>query len=74
MPYLDQAILRYIPESNSRVLGLQNGDYDVALNLPLNQAEQVKAMDGITLEVSPAYRLDYVYLNHAKKPLDNVKI
>ena len=74
LPYLDQAVLRYIPESNSRVLGLQNGDYDVALNLPLNQAEQVKAMDGITLEVSPAYRLDYVYLNHAKKPLDNVKI
>lgn len=74
LPYLDKVVLKYIPESNSRVLGLQNGDYDVALNLPLNQAEQVKTMEGVTLEVSPAYRLDYVYLNHAKKPIDDKRI
>ena len=63
-----------MPDSNSRVLGLQNGDIDAALALPLNQAASVKATDGIALEVSPSYRLDYVYLNHAKKPIDDKRI
>lgn len=71
LPYLDKAILKYVPESNSRILSLQNGDVDVSLAVPLNQAEAVKAMDDINLEVSPSFRLDYVFLNHAKKPLDD---
>ena len=27
LPYLDKVELLYVPESNARVLGLQNGDY-----------------------------------------------
>ena len=74
LPYLDKVTLRYMPDSNSRVLSLQNGDIDAAIAVPLNQAAAVKAMDGIALEDSPSYRLDYVYLNHAKKPLDDKRI
>lgn len=74
LPYVDKAILKYVPESNSRVLGLQNGDFDAILAVPLNQAESMKAMEGTTLEVSPSFRLDYVYLNHAKKPFDDKRI
>jgi peptide/nickel transport system substrate-binding protein len=74
LPYVDKVVLKYVPESNSRVLGLQNGDFDAILAVPLNQAEAVKQIDGASLEVSPSYRLDYVYLNHAKKPLDDKRI
>ena len=74
LPYVDKVILRYMPDSNSRVLGLLNSDLDAALALPLNQAEAVKASEGIALEVSPSYRLDYVYLNHTAKPLDDKRI
>jgi peptide/nickel transport system substrate-binding protein len=74
LPYVDKAVIKYVPESSSRVLGLQNGDFDAITNVPYNQAAQVKAMDGVKLEVSPSYRLDYVYLNHAKKPLDDKRI
>jgi peptide/nickel transport system substrate-binding protein len=74
LPYVDKAVIKYVPESNSRVLGLQNGDFDAITNVPYNQAAQVKAMDGVKLEVSPSYRLDYVYLNHAKKPLDDKRL
>ena len=74
MPYVDKVVLRYMPDSNSRVLGLQNGDIDAALALPLNQAKAVASMDGAALEVSPSYRLDYVYLNHTKKPMDDKRI
>lgn len=71
LPYLDKAVLKYVPESNSRVLGLQNGDFDAVLAVPFNQAATIKTVNGAKLEVAPSYRLDYVYLNHAKKPIDN---
>ena len=74
LPYVDKVVLRYMPDSNSRVLGLTNGDIDAALALPLNQAAAVKAGDGLSLEVAPSYRLDYVYLNHTKKPFDDKRI
>ena len=74
LPYLDKAVLKYVPESNSRVLGLQNGDFDVILAVPLNQAASIKSDGTNTLEVAPSYRLDYVYLNHAKPPIDDKRI
>lgn len=74
LPYVEKAVLKYVPESNSRVLGLRNGDFDVILAVPLNQAASIDADDTITLEVAPSYRLDYVYLNHAKPPIDDKRI
>ena len=74
VPYLEKAVLKYVPESNSRVLGLQNGDFDVILAVPLNQASAIGSDGTNTLEVSPSYRLDYVYLNHAKQPIDDKRI
>ncbi len=74
LPYVEKAELKYVPESNSRVLGLQNGDFDVILAVPLNQAASIQSDGTNTLEVSPSYRLDYVYLNHAKPPFDNKNI
>ena len=71
LPYLDKVELRYVPESNARVLGLQNGDFDVIGTLPFNQVTAAQGMSGINVEVQPVYRLDYVYLNHSKAPIDN---
>ena len=74
LPYLDGIELRYVPESNARVLGLINGDFDVIGSVPFNQAAAVKALPGVTLEVRPMYRLDYIYLNHSKAPIDDKNI
>lgn len=71
LPYLERVELRYVPESNARVLGLINGDFDVIGTVPFNQAAMVESLPEVTLEVQPIYRLDYVYLNHAKPPIDN---
>jgi peptide/nickel transport system substrate-binding protein len=74
LPYLDAVELRYVPESNARVLGLRNGDYDVISTVAFNQAKSLENEEGLILESTPIFRLDYVYLNHTKKPLDNEKI
>ena len=74
LPYLDRVEMLYVPESNSRVLGLRNGDYDVISTVPFNQAKSVANVGGVSLEVAPMYRLDYVYLNHEAKPFDDKRI
>ena len=74
LPYLDEVDLLNVPDTNARVLGLQNGDYDAAAIIPFNQAKAVSETPNVTLEVADIYRLDYVYLNHSKKPLDNKNI
>ncbi|MCJ7622675.1 MAG: ABC transporter substrate-binding protein [Anaerolineaceae bacterium] len=71
LPYLDKIIIKYIPDSTSRVLGFRNNDYDAMTGVPLNEADSIKTMDGVTLEVAPIYRLDYLYTNHSAPPLDN---
>jgi peptide/nickel transport system substrate-binding protein len=71
LPYLERVELRYVPESNARVLGLINGDFNVIGTVPFNQAAMVETLPDVTLEVQPIYRLDYVYLNHAKPPIDD---
>jgi peptide/nickel transport system substrate-binding protein len=70
LPYLDKITVQYMPESNSRVLGFRNGDFDVMAIVPYNEATNLQQMDGVTVEVAPLYRLDYVYLNHQAAPLD----
>jgi peptide/nickel transport system substrate-binding protein len=73
-PYLDKIEMLYVPESNTRVLGLKNGDYDAISTVGFNQAKSLQAGGDLVLEAQPIFRLDYVYLNHSKKPLDNKKI
>jgi peptide/nickel transport system substrate-binding protein len=74
LPYLDRVELLYVPDTNARVLGLQNGDYDVIAIVPFNQAKAVQDSPNLNLEVAEIYRLDYVYLNHSQKPLDDKRI
>jgi len=71
LPYLDRITVQYIPESNSRVLGFRNGDFDVIAIVPYNEAASLQGMDGVTVEVAELYRLDYVYLNHEDPLLAN---
>jgi peptide/nickel transport system substrate-binding protein len=71
LPYVDKVEMRYVPDSNARVLGLRNGDFDAIASVPFNQAESLKEAADLKLEQVPIFRLDYVYTNHKAKPLDS---
>ena len=70
-PNLDKVEMLYIPEGNSRVIGLKSGDYDVITGVPYSQAKGLKNTSGLNLEVQTVFKLDYVYLNHEASPIDN---
>lgn len=71
LPYVDKVEMRYVADSNARVLGMKNGDFDAIASVPYNQAESLKSATDIKLEEVPIFRLDYVYTNHKAKPLDS---
>jgi peptide/nickel transport system substrate-binding protein len=71
LPYLSKVTIKYVPENSSRVLGLQNGDFDVIQDVPYNDAKTIEGTSGLKLEVSEIFGLQYVYLNETFTPTDN---
>lgn len=73
-PDLDGAELLVIPEGNSRVLKLQAGEIDVALEIPLNQLQSLSRSGAIKTAVADVLRSDFVMMNTKKKPFDDVRV
>jgi peptide/nickel transport system substrate-binding protein len=74
LPYLDKVAIKYVPESNSRILGLRNGDFDVIDNLPYIEAKTLQkgaGSPGIVVAADKVFKIQYVYINHQKPPLNN---
>lgn len=73
-PDLDGAELMVIPEGNSRVLKLQAGEIDAALEIPLNQMQSLGRAGTIKTAVANVLRSDFVLMNTKKKPFDDVRV
>ena len=63
--------VKYVPESNSRVLGLRNGDFDVIDDVPFNEGKALDEDPKLTIRADEIYKLDYLYTNHQNPPLNN---
>ena len=42
LPYLDKITVLMVPDSNARVLGFRNGDFDVMGNVPANESKNIQ--------------------------------
>ncbi|HEX5469607.1 MAG TPA: ABC transporter substrate-binding protein [Gaiellaceae bacterium] len=73
-PLLDEVMIPYVPDDNTRVLKVQAGESDVALNIPYAQIEQLDKQDDIDVEIEEIYRFDGIWLNNAEKPLDDARV
>jgi peptide/nickel transport system substrate-binding protein len=71
LPYLAKITVKYVPENSSRILGLQNGDFDVIQDVPYSDAKSIDSMGGLKLEVAEIFGLHYVYINETFAPTDN---
>jgi peptide/nickel transport system substrate-binding protein len=52
-PYLDKVVLKYMPNDNTRVTGLQGGQLDAITDVPYNQISTLDAAPGLTAAVTP---------------------
>lgn len=73
-PYVDDAVLEIVTEPSARVIKLEAGEVDVALDPPLNQLKNLADKDGITVGQIIPYRADFVQLNTVKKPFDDARV
>lgn len=72
-PYLNEVMMFYVPDDNTRILKLQAGEVDVATLIPYSQIQGV-GRGKTHVQIEPLFRWDGIWLNHAKKPLGDKKV
>jgi peptide/nickel transport system substrate-binding protein len=73
-PLLDEVMIPYVTDDNTRILKLQAQEIDAAVNIPYAQIDQLNAQDKIDVLIEPLFRFDGIWINHAKKPLDDKNV
>jgi peptide/nickel transport system substrate-binding protein len=72
-PFVDEVRMDYVADDNTRILKLQAGEVDVATLIPYTQIAQLNKGD-THVQIEPLFRWDGIWLNHAKKPLDDKNV
>ena len=73
-PIVDEVMIPYVTDDNTRILKLQAGEVDAAVGIPYAQIEQLDASDDVDVLIEPLFRFDGIWLNNAEAPLDDVKV
>lgn len=73
-PTLKTILIQIIKDPSAQRLQLENGDIDIAENIPVDQLEQIKSNNNIQVSEYHSLNANLVYLNNKKAPLDNVKV
>ncbi|CAN5431276.1 ABC transporter substrate-binding protein [soil metagenome] len=80
LPYLDGLDFEVIPDDATRILKLQSGEIDGAEFIPYSRVEELKAADGIIMELYPSTRVQFITMNVRPQlggkdnPLSNEKV
>ena len=77
-PYYDEIVVKYIPESTSRIQALQNGEIDMIFGsalLSYDEYVQVTAMDGMAGQISESdTRVRDLVVNASRPLLTDLKV
>ncbi len=73
-PFFRQIIVKHIKDPGTQSLTLQRGDVDMALDLSVDQAEDLRGKPGLALFEDPSAYTVYMGLNTSAAPWDNVRV
>ena len=73
-PYRRRGRIDYVTDDNTRILKLQAGEVDVADAHPLHADRAAQQGRRPDVQIEPLFRCDGIWLNNAKKPLDDKKV
>lgn len=73
-PSLARVVVKIVPEASSRRLQLQQGDLDIAEDIPVDQLAALKSASGVVVQEHPSLRVTYLYLNNKTGPLANADL
>ena len=80
LPYLDGVTFEVLPDDATRILKLQSGEIQGAELIPYSRVAELKSAEGITMEMFPSTRVQYITMNVRPElggkpnPLSNEKV
>ena len=63
-----------VPDDNTRMLKLKAGEVDAAIFVPFNMMAELAKDPNIEVHPDPSSREDFLTINQARKPFDDVKV
>ena len=73
-PSLDSVTWKVVGDDNARALQLQGGQAQINQSPPYSTLDQLKAQQGIKVELFPSTKTDYIMMNENEKPYDDVHV
>ncbi len=73
-PKVDKIIIKFIKEDATRLMMLQSGDVDMAIEIPPKDVDTLKSNSNLVVRSDPSGRILYFLLNNKVKPFDNPKV
>jgi peptide/nickel transport system substrate-binding protein len=73
-PKIDEVVYAYVPDSNTRVLGLLNGQYHVIERLEPEQYQSLSKNANVVVQRGLSTENKYLHFRCNKKPFDDVRL
>lgn len=73
-PKAGKITVKYVKEASNRVVLLQKGDVDIALDIPAKEVEKLKQDSNLTVSSKSTNRIYFAGMNANFKPFDNLKV
>jgi peptide/nickel transport system substrate-binding protein len=71
---LDAVRFLVVPDDNTRILKLLNGEVDAIGFVPFSRINELKANADVNMVVDPSTRTDYLMFNNSKKPFGDARV
>lgn len=74
LPKVDKLSYLIMPDASSRAIAVRGGSLDVAVYVPFNEVQSLKAASGVKVAVDIIWRHDFVKINCGIKPFKDVRV
>ncbi len=72
LPYLDEVVVRAMPDQQAAVANLEAGELDIIQGVPLNEVPRLQEADGLEIVLGTEASQFYTFYNNtARPPFDN---
>ncbi len=73
-PYLDQVVVNYVPDENTRMLKVESDEAQIATEVPYAQIERVAALAHVDVRIENVMAWDAVWFNSRKAPFNDPNV
>ncbi|MEM4823563.1 MAG: ABC transporter substrate-binding protein [Zestosphaera sp.] len=73
-PYIDEIVIRFIPEDLTRITELEAGRVDIVRGVPLEEVRRLRENPNIQLYETLSPGIHYIMVNVKKEPLDDIRV